>query len=189
MRGENRSVVKTIRLSSDLSQYLSDEAKKSNQTSSAFITSVLQNYRNKYQFMEKLGSMAIRPMSMSYFVNSIDEKGILEIANTISSDFLLLVPNLMGQEESNWFEWGIIEFLPSINWYRCLKSNQGCMITHNMGKGWTMFLQCFFSSLIDKYPGDKPLIEVEKDTIMLKPRTKHKISSGVSRTGGVLGVF
>jgi hypothetical protein len=173
LRTRNQSVVKTIRLPHDLSQYLSEEAKRSNQTASSFITSILQSYKNKYQLMEKLGSMAIRPTSMSHFLNSIDERKIPEIADSIASDFLVLVSNLMAQEETNWFEWGVIDFLPSINWYKCLKSSRGCMITHSMGRNWTIFLKCFFNSLIAKYPGEKPFVEVDRDTIILRPKKNH----------------
>jgi hypothetical protein len=170
LRNKNQSVVKTIRLPYDLSQYLAEEAKNSSQTSSSFILAILLNYRSKYQLMEKLNSMAIRPTSMSLFLNSIDEKRIPEIAEIISSDFLVLTSNLMTQEETNWFEWGVIEFLPSVNWYKCLHTSRGCMITHGLGRNWTIFLKHFFGSLIAKYPGEKPIIEVDRDIIILKSR-------------------
>jgi hypothetical protein len=170
LRSKNQSVVKTIRLPYDLNQYLTEEAKNNSQTASSFIISILLNYRNKYQFMEKLNSIALRPTSMALFVNSIDERKMHEIADTISSDFLVLIPNLMTREETNWFEWGVMEFLPSINWYKCLKSNRGCLITHGMGTNWTTFLKSFFNSLFAKYPGEKPIIEVDRDVIIIKPR-------------------
>ncbi len=174
MKGNNHSVVKTIRFPSDLDQYLIEEARRNNQTTSAFITFIIMSYKNRYQPLENLNSLAIRPSSMSLFINSIDDNTLIEIGEAMSSDVIVHLSRLITPPDNvDWLNWNISEFLPSVNWYNCFKSSKGCIVTHHMGRKWTIFLQSFLRSLIDKYPGEKPVIEVDGDVILLKPRKNH----------------
>ena len=111
---------------------------------------------------------------MSLFINAIDDNTLIEIGESMSSDVIVHLSRLITPPDNvDWLNWNISEFLPSVNWYNCFKSSKGCIVTHHMGRKWTIFLQSFLRSLIDKYPGEKPVIEVDGDVILLKPRKNH----------------
>jgi hypothetical protein len=174
LRGRNHSVVKTIRLPVELNQYLNEESKRNNQTTAAFIASILLNYQNRYQLVDKLNPVAMRQVSMALFVSSVDEKRLEEIGVTLSSDVLPMMSIMFAPgTNADWLEWCVTEFLPSVNWYSCLISRRGCLISHDMGKKWTIFLHSFLRNLINKYQGEKPVLEIDGDNIFLKPRKNH----------------
>jgi hypothetical protein len=171
----NHSVVRTIRLNTELNDYLVDEASKTNITVSALASQIFTSYRDRYSYVDRLGPVAMTPPNLTLFIEKIEDKELTEIASKVASRVKLYIRHIFGAgkvRES--LTWSISEFLPACHWYTCNRSDEGLMITHQMGAKWTLFLTTFLNSLIEEETGVTPNIRVENDIILLKPLTNIK---------------
>jgi hypothetical protein len=163
-------VVRTIRLDTELNSYLVDEAKKSNITVSSLASQIFTSYRDRYSFVDMLNPVAVTPPNFSLFIDKIGEEDLSKIASVVASRVRLYTKHIYGVGRAKEaITWCVSEFLPACHWYMCNRSDEGVMVTHQMGAKWTFFLVKFLTSLVEEEVGAAPNIKVENDVILLSP--------------------
>jgi hypothetical protein len=175
----NHSVVRTIRLDTELNSYLVDEAKKTNITVSALASQIFTSYRDRYSFVDMLNPVALTQPNFSLFIQKIEEDDLSSIASVVASRVRLYTRHIYGAGRvKDALTWCISELLPASHWYICNRSDEGLMITHQMGAKWTFFLARFLTSLIEEEVGAVPEVKVENDVILLKPPVARQVNVG-----------
>ena len=161
-------MVKTIRLTKELEDYLVEEAKKSNITVSALASQIFTSYRDRYSFVDKLNPVAMTPANMALLLECIDDSDMIRLAPIIASKVVLYNKHILGVEKSGKaLDWCISELLPAAHWFNCYRSKEGYMITHQMGGKWSIFLTSFLPTLVEEESGAKPSLKVDGDIIIL----------------------
>jgi hypothetical protein len=141
--------VKTIRLSKELNDFLNDEANKSNITVSALASIIFTSYRDRYHFVDKLQPIALLPATLALFIEHISDEDLLKLGPIIASRLLMYGTHILDREKNpDGAGFYLNNLLPSSHWFSCFHSNESYMITHQMGKKWSVFLSSFLPSLI-----------------------------------------
>jgi hypothetical protein len=183
---KRQSVVKTIRLSNDLNDFLNVEAKNSNQTVSSLTSEILTSYRDRYSFVDKLNPVALLPTTLSLILETIDDSELIRLGPLIAHELLMYVEHGMGKGRgSEELDWCISWLLPSSHWFNCFSSDDGYMITHQMGKKWGVFLASFLSSLVEMQTGVRGDLVADGGVIVLPSATQWSVGNGLKgRVGG-----
>ncbi len=154
MVNRRQSTVKTIRLSNDLNDYLSREAKNSNQTVSSLTTEILTSYRDRYSFVDQLKPVALLPTTLSLMLETVDDDVLIRLGPIIAHELLMYTEHVLTDGRGpDGLDWCISKLLPASHWFSCFHSDDGYMVTHQMGKKWGVFLSSFLSSLIELQTG------------------------------------
>jgi len=161
-------VVKTFRFSSELADYINSEGKQSNISASSFVSEVLSSYRDRYQFVERLNPVALTPGNFLVFLECISDDDLRRIAPVIAGRLNLYLQHIYQSNRNHrLLDWSLMVLMPQSHWFSCDRSNDGYMITHQMGHKWTVFLEQFLSALVTDI-GEKLSLKVENEIILLK---------------------
>jgi hypothetical protein len=168
VNSKNHSIVKSIRLSNELNDYLTTEAKKSNISVSALASTIFTSYRDRYSFVDKLQPVALLPTTVTMFVECISDEDLSKLGPNIASKLLTYTKHILDKDNPQ----GRVNFcleclMPSSHWFNCYNSKEGYMITHNMGEKWTLFLSSVLSSLVELEIGKKPSLRLDGNIIVL----------------------
>ncbi len=167
-KNKRQSVVKTIRLTEELNKYLNEEARKTNQTVSALASSIIASYKDRYSYVDRLHPVAILPATLGMFLENIDDEQILKLGPVIASKILMYNAHVLGNKKNlEGLDWCISSLLPAAHWFNCFRSDEAYMITHQIGKKWSVFLSSFLSSLVELHTGNKPILQLEGDVVIL----------------------
>jgi hypothetical protein len=167
-KNRRQSVVKTIRLTEELNNFLNEEARKTNQTVSALASSIIASYKDRYSYVDRLHPVAILPATLGLFLEHVDDEHIVKLGPVIASKILMYNAHVLGNKKNlEGLDWCISSLLPAAHWFNCFRSDEAYMITHQIGKKWGLFLSSFLSSLVDLHIGIKPDIQLEGDVVIL----------------------
>jgi hypothetical protein len=168
-------VVKSIRLSKELNDYLDDEAHRSSLTVSSLVSQIISSYKNRYRHIEKLGSVSLMPNTFSRILTHVDDEELVKMGPSIASVLLMYNAHVLeGRRSIEGLEWCITKLMPSANWYNCYSTDNAYLISHHFGEKWSMFLMSFLSYMIESETGVKPSIKYEGEMIILDSFIKDR---------------
>ncbi len=178
MVNKRQSVVKTIRLTNELNEYLSREAKNTNQTVSSLTTEILTSYRERYSYVDKLNPVALLPTTLSLILETIEDSELIRLGPIIAHELCMYIEHVLGEGGgSERYDWCVSWLLPSSHWFSCFRSDGGYMITHQMGRKWGIFLTSFRSSLVEMQTGVRADLVVDGGVIVLPSDVKGLVGN------------
>ncbi len=167
-KNRRQSVVKTIRLSEELNKFLNDEARKTNQTVSALASNIIASYKDRYSYVDRLHPVAILPATLGLFLDRIEDEDIVKLGPDIASKILLYNAHVLGNKRNlEGLHWCVSTLLPAAHWFDCFHSDEAYMITHQIGRKWSIFLSSFLASLVELHTGNKPEIQLDGNVVIL----------------------
>jgi len=183
---KRQSVVKTIRLSNDLNDFLNREAQKTSQTVSSLTSEILTSYRERYRYNDKLKPVTLLPTTLALLIETVDDDELIRLGPLIAHEVLMYNEHVLGEERSpQGLEWCINEMLPESHWFSCFRSDEDHMITHQLGKKWGVFLSSFLSSLVEMQTGVRADLVVDGGVIVLPSFARRSEDNGSKgRLGG-----
>jgi hypothetical protein len=165
---KKRSVIKSLRITKELNDYLNNEAEKSNITVSALISSILASYQDRYSQFDKVQPIAIPPPILAPLIQSISNKDLTKIGSIEASRALNYTNHVFNQKNpQDRINYCLEVLMPTSHWFTCIRSKNAYMITHQMGEKWTTFLLSFLSSLVEVETGVKPDLQLDENIIIL----------------------
>jgi len=165
---KRQSVVKTIRLSNDLNDFLNREAQKTSQTVSSLTSKILISYRDRYSLIDKLLPVSLLPTTLTLLLETIEDDELIRLGPLIAHKMLMYNEHFLGVEKNlEELDYCISEMLPTAHWFSCFRSDDGYLITHQMGKKWGVFLSSFLSSLVEIQTGVRGDLVVDGGVIVL----------------------
>jgi hypothetical protein len=171
----NSSVVKSVRLTTELNYYLGEESRRSGTTVSSLVSQILSNHRDRYSYLDKPHSVSMLSSTLTSILTLVDENELVKIAPSIASGLLVFNTHVLGgQKTLEGLEWCITQLMPTLNWYNCFHTNDVYMIDHGMGGKWTSFLSSFLTTLIELETGTKPKISREGEILIMDSVIKDR---------------
>ena len=166
-----RSVVKTIRISRELNDYLVDEAEKSDTTVSALLQTILTSYKNSYSQFDKVKPVAMPPLTLEPLIEGISDEDLKEIGRLEASRLFAYTEHVFNQDNPQGrIDYCLLDLMPTSNWFTCQSSRGGFVISHQLGEKWTTYLLSFLSALVELDIGVKPDLQAFGNIIfMSKP--------------------
>ncbi len=173
IKGKNRSVVKTLRISKELDDYLKIEADKSKQTVSALVLSIFTLYRDRYSQFDRLQPVALPPATMMPMIEHISDEDLRKLGAIEASRLFTYTEYVLNQKDpQDRITYCLMDLLPTSQWFTCIRSKDAYMITHNMDERWTVFLSSLLSTLFELDTGAKPSIQSDGNLIILNHSEK-----------------
>jgi hypothetical protein len=162
------SVVKSVRLTAELNNYLNEEALRSGITISSLVSQIVASHRDRYRHIDKLRSVSMLPSTLASILSLVDEAELVKVAPSIASGVCVFNTHVLGGRKTpEGLAWCITKLMPALNWYNCFHTNDVYLIDHGIGGKWSIFLMSFLSSLIESETGSKPKIRREGEMIIL----------------------
>ena len=169
VKNKHHSIVKTIRLSNELNDYLNNEAKRSNITVSALASTIFTSYKDRYSFVDKLKPVAMLPTTVASFVERLSDEDLTKLGPIIATKLLAYTKHVLDKENpQDKVDYCLVNLMSTSQWFNCIRSKDSYLITHQMGEKWTIFLSSFLSSFIEMETGKKPSLLIEGNVIVLE---------------------
>ncbi len=162
------SVVKSVRLTTELNDYLNYEALQSGTTVSSLVSQLVSSHRDRYAHIDRLHSVSMLPSTLASILSLVNEDELVKLAPSIASGIMVFNTHVLGGKKTpEGLECCITKLLPALNWYSCFHTNDVYLIDHSLGPKWSTFLMTFLPSLIESETGTIPKISREGEMIIV----------------------
>ncbi len=167
-KGKNLCVL-SIRLDSNLSEFMHREAKQRGINVSEFASKVIYDYKEKYYKYDKVKPVALMPTDLSIIINYLKDNDLEKISETEATRFYRYVKHIFHKREVlDLIDYCLNDVLPTSGWFSCTRNEGGYVITHVVGAQWTKYLVGFLSTLFKLEKGVIPDIISNGNLIFLK---------------------
>jgi hypothetical protein len=172
-QARRRTVTRTLRIDEEWDGVLREEADKQGVTVSAIMSQVLRRYVSSGRFFERYQNIVIGKTTLNAILDKASTRDLSAVGKaegaTRPREQLLEVGLPQSLESVSW----LIEELYGRNnhWFQCehhvIKDQTVFTLIHDMGKGWSVFVSSYSSSMFRSLLGLEVATRVEDDYVTI----------------------
>jgi len=149
----SRTVVRTIRLTSDADRQLRGDANKKDLTVSALISSVLDKYLKWDRYIGKDGLITVSRRTLTIILGYLKEEQVIELAKRLGS---VTTKDMMIQHSTKSGVDGFLDVIDLLSKYEKLfeydtvveNGTYRVILRHELGRRWSLFLVHFLEEAL-----------------------------------------